>query len=170
MPRQFKRERRKGLGAVLSLTALFRDFSSCGENSSLTSTRSAVRVNLLSVRKEGPMPHYLVQAAYTPEAWQALVKNPHSRIEAVRPAIERLGGKLIGGWAAFGDYDIILIAELPTSVDAAAIAIAAAAGGSCKAVKTTTLLTADETVEAIKKASSTGYRPVAETTAAAAKR
>jgi uncharacterized protein with GYD domain len=116
------------------------------------------------------MPHYLVQAAYTPEAWQALVKNPHSRIEAVRPAIERLGGKLIGGWAAFGDYDTILIAELPTSVDAAAIAIAAAAGGSCKAVKTTALLTADETVEAIKKASNTGYRPVAESSAAAAKR
>ena len=51
------------------------------------------------------MPQFLVQAAYTPEAWQALVKNPHSRIEAVRPAIERLGGKIIGGWAAFGDYD-----------------------------------------------------------------
>jgi uncharacterized protein with GYD domain len=115
------------------------------------------------------MPQYLVQAAYTPEAWQALVKNPHSRIEAVRPAIERLGGKLIGGWAAFGDYDTILIAELPTSVDAAAIAIAAAAGGSCKAVKTTPLLTAAEAVEAMKKASSTGYQPVSATKAATAK-
>jgi uncharacterized protein with GYD domain len=116
------------------------------------------------------MPQYLVQAAYTPEAWQALVKNPQSRIEAVRPAIERLGGKLIGGWAAFGDYDTILIAELPSSVDAAAIAIAAAAGGSCKAVKTTPLLTAAETLEAIKKASNTGYQPVSATQAVAAKR
>ena len=25
------------------------------------------------------MSQYLIQAAYTPEAWQALVKNPHSR-------------------------------------------------------------------------------------------
>jgi uncharacterized protein with GYD domain len=114
--------------------------------------------------------HYLVQAAYTPEAWQALVKNPHNRIDAIRPAIERLGGKLIGGWAAFGDYDIILIAELPTSVDAAAIAIAAAAGGSCKAVKTTPLLTAEETLEAVKKASTTGYRSVPVTAAAAARK
>ena len=116
------------------------------------------------------MPHYLLQAAYTPEAWQALVKNPHSRIEAIRPAIERMGGKLVGGWAAFGDYDAILVAELPTSVDAAAIAIAFAAGGSCKAIKTTPLLTAEETVEAIKKASNTGYRPVDSVASAAAKR
>jgi uncharacterized protein with GYD domain len=115
------------------------------------------------------MPHYLIQAAYTSEAWQAMIKNPQSRVEAVRPAIERLGGKLVGGWAAFGDYDTILIAELPTSVDAAAIAIAAAAGGSCRAVKTTPLLTAEEAVEAAKKASTTGYKPVA-ASASAAKR
>ena len=106
------------------------------------------------------MPHYLIQAAYTSEAWQAMVKNPQSRIEAVRPAIERLGGKLIGGWAAFGDFDTILIAELPTSVDAAAIAIAAAAGGSCRAVKTTPLLTAEEAVEAAKKAPLLGINPL----------
>ena len=40
------------------------------------------------------MPHYLVQAAYTPEAWAAQVKNPQDRAEVVRPAIEALGGKL----------------------------------------------------------------------------
>ena len=113
------------------------------------------------------MPHYLLQAAYTPEAWQSLVKNPQSRVEAVRPAIERLGGKLIGGWAAFGEYDTILVAELPSSVDAAALSIAAAAGGSCKTVKTTPLLTAEEMVEAAKKASTTGYKPVAASASAA---
>ncbi|HXX70809.1 MAG TPA: GYD domain-containing protein [Candidatus Acidoferrum sp.] len=113
------------------------------------------------------MPHYLLQAAYTPEAWQAMIKNPHNRIEAVRPAVERLGGKLIGGWAAFGDYDTILIVELPASVDAAALAIAAAGGGSCRAIKTTPLLTAEEAVEAARKASTSGYRPVAASAAAA---
>jgi uncharacterized protein with GYD domain len=115
------------------------------------------------------MPHYLLQAAYTPDAWQALVKNPHSRIEAVRPAIEQLGGKLVGGWFAFGDYDTILIIELPSSVDAAALSIAASAGGSCKAVKTTPLLTAAESLEAVKKASTTGYKPVAASAAATAR-
>jgi hypothetical protein len=63
------------------------------------------------------MPHYLLQAAYTPQAWEALVRNPHNRFEAIRPAIEKLGGK------------------------AAAIAIAFAAGGALKAVKTTPSIT-----------------------------
>lgn len=39
------------------------------------------------------MPHYLQQVAYSQEGWAALVANPQNRIEAVRPAIEKLGGK-----------------------------------------------------------------------------
>jgi uncharacterized protein with GYD domain len=113
------------------------------------------------------MPHFLLQASYTPEALQALVKNPQNRTQVVRSAVEQMGGKVVGSWAAFGDYDTILIVEMPTSVDAAAIAIAAAAGGSCKAVKTTPLLTTEEAVEAIKRAGASGYKPVAASAAAA---
>ena len=40
------------------------------------------------------MPHYLQQVAYSIEGWKALVKKPQNRIEAVRPAIEKLGGKI----------------------------------------------------------------------------
>ena len=106
------------------------------------------------------MPHYLQQIAYSTEGWEALVKKPQNRIEAVRPAIEKLGGKIESAWFAFGDYDIVLIIEMPTNVDATAIAMAFAAGGACKAVKTTPLLTAAEAVDAMKKASGAGYRAV----------
>ncbi|MFZ3216586.1 MAG: GYD domain-containing protein [Candidatus Acidiferrales bacterium] len=112
------------------------------------------------------MPHYLIQAAYTPEALQALVKNPQNRTEVVRAAVEHMGGKLVGNWAAFGDYDTIVIVEMPTNVDAAAIAIAVAAGGSCKAIKTTPLLSTEEAIEAIKRAGATGYKSVASAAAA----
>ena len=47
---------------------------------------------------------------------------------------------------------------MPDNVNAAAIAMAFAAGGACKAIKTTPLLTIAEGVEAMKKASTTGYR------------
>jgi uncharacterized protein with GYD domain len=104
------------------------------------------------------MPHYLEQVAYSTEGWEALVEKPQNRIEAVRPAIERLGGKIEGAWFAFGDYDVVLIVQMPTNVDAGALAMAFAAGGACKAVKTTALLTVEEAVEAMKKASGTGYR------------
>jgi uncharacterized protein with GYD domain len=104
------------------------------------------------------MPTYLQQVSYTPEAWKALVQNPQNRLDAVRPAIERLGGRIVTGWFAFGDYDAVLITEFPTNVEAAAIAVAFAAGGACKNVKTTPLLSAEEAVLAIKKAAGTGYR------------
>ncbi|MFZ0635293.1 MAG: GYD domain-containing protein [Candidatus Acidiferrales bacterium] len=106
------------------------------------------------------MPHYLVQVGYTSDAFSALVKNPVNRMEQVRPAIERLGGKIISGFMSFGDYDTLMIIELPSNTDAAAIAIAAAAGGSVRAIKTTPLLTAEEAMEALKKAQGTGYRAV----------
>ena len=41
------------------------------------------------------MPLYMYQLSYTPEAVAALVREPQDRIEAVRPAIEALGGKLV---------------------------------------------------------------------------
>lgn len=104
------------------------------------------------------MPHYLIQVAYNDQAWQALIKNPVNRIEAVRPAIENLGGKLREGWFAFGDYDIVCIAEMPDNVAAAAIAIAFAGGGACKSVKTTPLMSTAEALEALQKAAHAGYR------------
>jgi uncharacterized protein with GYD domain len=105
------------------------------------------------------MPHYLIQAAYTPEGWAALVKTPQNRVEAIRPSIEKLGGKIEGAWFTFGDYDIVVVVQMPDNVSAAGIAMAFAAGGACKSVKTTPLLTVEEGVEAMKKAGKTGYRP-----------
>jgi len=87
-----------------------------------------------------------------------LVEKPQNRIEAVRPAIEKLGGRIESAWFAFGDYDAVLVIQMPTNVDASAIAMAFAGGGACKAVKTTPLLTPEEAVEAMKKAAGAGYR------------
>lgn len=106
------------------------------------------------------MSSYLVQASYTSEAMAALVKNPQNRMEVVRKSAEGLGGKLVGRWLSFGDYDVVLIAEMPDNVSAAAIAIAAAAGGSLRSIKTTPLLNAEEGLAAVKKAAGSGYTPV----------
>lgn len=104
------------------------------------------------------MPHYLIQVSYNESALQALVKNPQDRTEAVRPAVESLGGKIKESYFAFGDYDVVVITEMPDNVAASALSIAFAAGGACKTVKTTPLMTSAEAVEAFKKASRTGYR------------
>ena len=105
------------------------------------------------------MPHYLVQAAYTPEAWATLVKNPQDRIKAIAPAIERLGGKVQDGYLAFGEYDIVVVCEFPDNVTAAAFSAAVSAGGSVKAFKTTPLMTMADAVKAMKKAGASNYEP-----------
>ena len=50
---------------------------------------------------------------------------------------------------------------MPDDVSAAALAIAFNAGGALKASKTTPLLSAEQGVEAMKKAATCGYRPAA---------
>ncbi|MGD1075965.1 MAG: GYD domain-containing protein [Thermodesulfovibrionales bacterium] len=102
---------------------------------------------------------YLVQASYTAEACSAMIKNPQNRAEMVRQVLKKLGGRLEGFWFAFGDYDLAAIFEIPDNVTAAAFALAVSAGGALKAFKTTPLITAEEAVEAMKKAAKSGYRP-----------
>jgi uncharacterized protein with GYD domain len=107
------------------------------------------------------MGYYLLQAAYTAEAAAELVRNPQNRREAVRKVVEKLGGTLEGFWFAFGDYDVVLICHMPDNVSAAAFSMAVSAGGALKAGKTTPLLTAEEGIDAMKKAATSGYKPPA---------
>ena len=106
------------------------------------------------------MAYYLLQGAYTSEAWANLLKNPTDRLEAVRPVIEKLGGNVEGGWLAFGDYDVVLIFQMPDDLSAAALALAFSAGGAFKSMKTTPLMEFKIGIEAMKKAAESGYQPL----------
>jgi uncharacterized protein with GYD domain len=105
------------------------------------------------------MARYLFQASYTSDAWAAQVNNPQNRMEVIRPVIERLGGRLEIAYLSFGEYDVVVIAEMPDNISAAAFSLAVSAGGALKGIKTTLLLTVEEGIEALKKAAGAGYRP-----------
>lgn len=107
------------------------------------------------------MPHYLVQVAYTPEAWAALLKNPHDRIAVVGKALTAVGARFISTYMAFGDYDVVFIMEAPDNASAAGLSMAFSAGGSLKAIKTTPLLTIDEGIQAMRKGAeaAASYQP-----------
>ena len=104
------------------------------------------------------MPSYLVQTSYTSEAMAALIKNPQDRTAVIRKAVENLGGKLVGSWMSFGDQDVVLIIDMPDHISAAAMVLAACAGGSVRGTKTTLLLSLEEGLEAIKKAGAQATR------------
>jgi uncharacterized protein with GYD domain len=105
------------------------------------------------------MPHYLIQVAYNAGGIAALVMQPQDRIAKVTPAIEALGGRVENAYYAFGEYDVVLILELPDNVAAAALALAVGAGGTVAAYRTTALLTPDEAVEAMARAGGSSYAP-----------
>ena len=106
------------------------------------------------------MTSYLVQVSYTADALNMLIAKPQNRMVVVKRSAENLGGKLVNAWMSFGDYDLVLIFEFPNNVSAAALALAAAAGGSVKTIKTTPLLSINDALTAFRKANKSGYKPV----------
>jgi uncharacterized protein with GYD domain len=107
------------------------------------------------------MPHYLMQVSYNTSGAAGMVKDPQNRIEKVTPAIEALGGHVECGYFAFGDYDVVLVCDMPDNASAAAFALAVGAGGTVDSFKTTVLLSPEEALQAMSKAADTGYRPAA---------
>ena len=108
------------------------------------------------------MPLYLTRFSYTPATWAKLIKHPEDRREAAKRYIESVGGKLHGYWYAFGEHDGYNLWEAPDNISMAATTLAIGAGGALSSMQTTVLLTVEETVSALQKASSIAYRPPGE--------
>jgi uncharacterized protein with GYD domain len=107
------------------------------------------------------MPFYLVQAAYSSSAAAAIVYDRQHREEALRKSCEALGGKMHHFFFCFGDYDTMVLVELPDNTAAAALSMSAEASGALRTIHTTVLLTVDEAMEAMKKARTDQYQPPA---------
>ena len=63
------------------------------------------------------MPKYLIQARYTTEGVQGLIRDSASGRRAdVQAAVTALGGKVEAFYFAFGDDDAVMIVDLPNSI------------------------------------------------------
>lgn len=97
------------------------------------------------------MPKYLVQVSYTLEGLRGLIHDSATHRAAVgKTAVESLGGKIEETYWAFGDYDLIAIADFPDNATAAAFCMQLTASGALT-TKTTPLMTAAEVDKAIRK-------------------
>ena len=97
------------------------------------------------------MPIYMTQFAYT-------TRSPEDRSQAVGRLMESLGGRLISFYNSFGEYDGVIIFEAPDEGTAAAVVLAAVSPGHIKAIKTTTLLSVENAMEAMRKAGDVSFR------------
>jgi uncharacterized protein with GYD domain len=100
---------------------------------------------------------YMIQGTYIAEAWATMTKNPQDRSIPIRELAQKLGGRLVDIYYCFGEYDVVVLVEAPDDVTASAIVLAAISPGHLKAIKTTKLLTVEETMEAMRKAGSVTY-------------
>lgn len=103
------------------------------------------------------MPKYLLQVSYTAQGTAGLLKEGGSkRREAAEALVKSLGGSLESVYYAFGECDVVAIADLPNNASVAAASMVLAASGALTA-KTTVLLTHEEIDQACEK--SVSYRP-----------
>jgi uncharacterized protein with GYD domain len=109
-------------------------------------------------REGGMVPLYLSKFSYTPETWARLIANPEDRSKAARSYIESVGGKLHGFWYAFGEHDGYTLWEAPDNVSLAAVALAIGAGGAVTGLETTVLMSVEDTLDALGKASQIQYK------------
>jgi uncharacterized protein with GYD domain len=103
------------------------------------------------------MAKYLVQVSYTADGAKGLLKDGGSkRRTAAKTLIESLGGKIEAFYYAFGATDVVVIADMPDNVSAAAASMTLASSGAVT-TKITVLLTPEDVDQAVKKTGS--YTP-----------
>lgn len=106
------------------------------------------------------MPKYLWKVSYTKAGVRGVAsEGASSRRDAVKHAIESLGGKLEAVHFAFGEPDVYVIGELPDNESAAALSLAANVSEGLTA-ETVVLMTPEEFDSATKKEVS--FRPPGE--------
>jgi uncharacterized protein with GYD domain len=97
------------------------------------------------------MARFLIQASYTPEGIQGLLKDGGSgRRTAVEKMLQEMGGKLEAMYFALGKHDVVAIVELPDVIAATAIVLAINASGAVR-TQTTPLVTPAEVDQAVRK-------------------
>ena len=102
------------------------------------------------------MPQFLFQVAYTSGSWAKQVRDQGNVLERISPLLKACNGSVDSCFYAFGDYDLVLIADFPNAEEAASFSLAATAGGATKTIKTTPLLTIDQGISAMRRAAEAG--------------
>ena len=97
------------------------------------------------------MPKYLIQGSYSGEGLKGLLKEGGSkRREAAEQSVKGLGGRLEAFYYAFGKHDFVVIADLPSNIDASALSLVANESGAVKSW-ITVLITPEEVDQATKR-------------------
>jgi uncharacterized protein with GYD domain len=98
------------------------------------------------------MAHYMLEVSYTPESWKSQIDSRANVVERITPALEACGAKLDRIFYAFGEVDVIAIADFKRAEDAAAFSLAVGSSGALRLCRMTQLLTVEQGMESMRTA------------------
>ena len=99
------------------------------------------------------MPIFITQGRYTRDAIKGMIVRPEDRSDQVARMLSKVGGRLVGYYVTFGEYDFMAICEAPSETQMAAVLMAAGSSGGITDLRTTLAMTSVEAKGAFAAAS-----------------
>ncbi len=88
------------------------------------------------------MSHYILLINWTDQGINK-VKESYDRYSSFRALVEKAGGKLVGGYLTFGEYDYVIIIEAPNDEAVMSLVVKVGSYGNVR-TKTLKAFTAEE--------------------------
>jgi uncharacterized protein with GYD domain len=107
------------------------------------------------------MPTYVRFFSSTGEAWSRMVEAPENRAVAARRLIEEIGGRIEAFYWMFGEWDGLVIFDVPDTAAAAAFSARVTSSGLLRRIMTQQLLEMDDARRGLElaKAAEPAYAP-----------
>jgi len=94
------------------------------------------------------LPHYILLINWR-EQGIIKIKDSSDRYNSFKASVEKVGGKLIGGYYTFGEYDVVIIIEAPNDETVMSVMLKVGSAGNV-ITKTLKAFTAEEGFRIIK--------------------
>ena len=94
------------------------------------------------------MSHYILLINWTDQGISKIKESPE-RFGSFKASVEKAGGKLIGGYYTFGEYDVVIILEAPNDEAVMSLMLKVGSAGNVR-TKTLKAVAAEEGMKTIK--------------------
>ena len=108
------------------------------------------------------MPLFITQGRFTHEYIRGGLAKPEDRHAVISRLIEEAGGKLVSLYVTLGQYDFLVVSEMPDAKAASILAFVATGGGGIEGSVTTQAFTTAEARDMFEAASKLAgsYKPM----------
>jgi uncharacterized protein with GYD domain len=106
------------------------------------------------------MPIFVTQGRFTREYLRGGLARPEDRQAVISRACQEAGGKLLNLYFTLGQYDFLLVTEMPDAMTASALTLAFAGGGGIEQTVTTQAFSTAEAKEMFERAGKIAYKPM----------